>query len=208
MRGAARTKVGKRERLFWAEAAYADSIFRTAIGDHEGSLSALRQALAWKPDYAPPILSMGSVDYQLGRRAQGRKLFQSLLSLPPDTPDLCEIVDKAGSFLIRFGAYKDGLALYRAAIERFPAAAALHDGLACCAGHEDALDEAVAAAERALQLWPDNQKFVNNLGWSLFQEGRLDEAVNMLERAVSMDPTDELARENLRFCKASSAAKA
>ena len=165
----------------------------------------MKQALALKPDYAPAILSMGSVEYQRGRIAQGRKLFRSPLSLPGNTPELCEIVDEAGTFLIQFGAYKDGLELYRAAIERFPAAAALHDGLACCAGHEGAHDEAVAAAERALRLEPDNQKLVNNLGWCLFEAGRLEEAVKLLERAVSMDPSDELAQENLRFCKASSA---
>jgi Tfp pilus assembly protein PilF len=125
--------------------------------------------------------------------------------MPGNTPDLCQIIDEAGSFLIQSGAYKDGRALYRAAIERFPAAAALHQGRACCAGHEGVHDEAVAAAERALQLEPDSQQLVNDLGWCLFEAGRLEEAVKMLEQAVSMDPSDELARENLRFCKASSA---
>jgi Flp pilus assembly protein TadD len=99
---------------------------------------------------------------------------------------------------------KDALKLYRAAIEIFPGAAALYDGLSCCAGHEGDHDEAIAAAERALQLEPENQKFVNDLGWSLLAAGRLEEAGKMLERAVSMDPSDELARENLRFCRASS----
>lgn len=203
--GASQTKASKAERLFFAEAAYADSIVRSAFGDHQASLSCLEQALAMKPDYAPAILSMGSVEYQRGRNAQGLKLFRSLLSLPGATPDLCQIIDEAGTFLIQFGAYKDGLELYRAAIERFPSAAALHQGLGCCAGHEGAHDQAVAASERALQLEPDNQKLVNDLGWCLFEAGRLEEAVKLLERAVSMDPSDELARENLRFCKASSA---
>jgi Flp pilus assembly protein TadD len=160
--------------------------------------------LELKPTYAPAILSMGSVEYQRGRRAEGRRLFRSLLSLPEDTPDLCEIIDEAGSFLIQIGAYADGLALLRAAIERFRAVAALQQGLACCAGHEGYHDEAVAASERALQLEPDNQKFVNDLGWSLLEAGRLEEAEKVLERAVSMDPSDELARENLRISKAKS----
>ena len=189
---------------FYAEAEYADSIFRTALGDREGALSRLKRALELKPTYAPAILSMGSVEYQRGRRAEGRRLFRSLLSLPEDTPDLCEIIDEAGSFLIQIGAYADGLALLRGAIERFPAVAALQQGFACCAGHEGYHDEAVAASERALQLEPDNQKFVNDLGWSLLEAGRLEEAEKVLERAVSMDPSDELARENLRISKAKS----
>jgi len=176
------------ESDFYAEAAYADSMFRTALGDREGALSALRQALEWKPTYAPALLSMGSVEYQRGRRAEERRLFRLLLSLPKTTPDLCEIIDEAGSFLIQIGAYKDGLALYRAAVERFPAVAVLHQGLACCAGHEGFHDAAVAASERALQLEPGNQEFVNDLGWSLFQAGRLGPAQKMLEQGICLPP--------------------
>jgi len=65
-------------------------------------------------------------------------------------------------------------------------------------GHHD---EAIAASRAALALEPDNQKLVNDLGWSLQQAGIIDEARAILERAVAMDPTDELARENLRICR-------
>lgn len=199
--GASQAKASSKECQFYAEAEYADSMLRSALGDSAGCVSALRRALEWKPTYAPAILSMGSVEYQRGRRAEGRRLFRSLLSLPRNTADLREIIDEAGSLLIQIGAYKDGLALYRAAVERFPAVAVLYQGLGCCAGHEGFYDEAVTASEQALQLEPANQKFVNDLGWVLFQAGRLGPAETMLERAVSMDPSDELARENLRICK-------
>jgi len=95
------------ESDFLAEGAYADSILRTALGDHEGSIAALRRSLECKPTYAPAILSLGSVEYQLGKRAEGQALFRSLLSLPKDTPDLCEIIDEAGSFLIQIGAWPE-----------------------------------------------------------------------------------------------------
>jgi len=186
--------------LFAAEAAYADSIFRDAMGDLEGSRTSLERAIEIKPDYAPAILSMGSVHYQLGKRDQGQRLFVSLLSLPESTPDLCEILDKAGSFLIQFHEYEDGLFLYQAAVDRFPNVAILHQGIGCCAGHQGLYAEAVASSERALKLEPNNQGFMNDLGWSLFQAERLTEARQLLERAVSMDPSDDLARENLRIC--------
>ena len=66
-------------------------------------------------------------------------------------------------------------------------------------------EEAVSASRRALELEPDNQRFVNDLGWSLAQSGALQEALVVLERAVAMDPADELARENLRLCNLKSA---
>lgn len=189
------------ESDFFADAAYADSMLQTAAGNREGSIAALRRSLQCKPTYAPAILSLGSVEYQLGKRSAGRKRFRSLLSLPKNTPDLCEIVDEAGSFLIQIGAYKDGLALYRSAVELFPAVAILYQGIGCCAGHEQCHEEAIEAFKRAMQLAPDNQKFVNDLGWCLLEAGRIEEAHSTLERAASMDPADELARENLRICE-------
>lgn len=185
--------------LFEAEAAYADSIFRSAMGDTKGCIRALARAVENKPDYAPAVLSLGSVEYQRKRKAKGRKLLLSLVAMP-DAPDHAQIIDAAGDYLIKAREYADGLELYRAAARRFPDVGAFHQGRGCCAGHCDELEEAVAAARRALELEPNNQKFVNDLGWSLLESGALQEARAMLERAVAMDPADELARENLRLC--------
>ena len=193
------------ERRFSAEAQYAASIVRSALGDMEGSLRALEVSLEVDPEYAPAILSMGSVEYQRGNSEGGRRLLLSLVSLPPSAVDggeaeLVEIVDEAGDFLIQSENYADGLELYRAAVIRFPEHSVLHQGAGCCAGHEGHHDEAIAASEAALELDPENQKYVNDLGWSLFEAGLLDKARQVLDRAVAMDPSDDLARENLRFC--------
>ena len=63
--------------LFEAEAAYADSIFRTAMGDVKRAVAALNRALEFAPEYAPAIFSLGTVEYQRGNRAAGRRLFHS-----------------------------------------------------------------------------------------------------------------------------------
>jgi tetratricopeptide (TPR) repeat protein len=190
--------------LFDAEAAYAESIFRLALGDNEASIAALRESLERKPDCVPAILSVGSVEYQLGRHGDGRKLFHSLLSLPKNTPDLAELIDEAGDFLIDKGEYEEGLELYRAAVARFPKVAVFHQGLGCCAGHRGLHDEAVAASRRALELEPDNQKVVNDLGYCLFEAGMLREAEGVLEKAVIMDTSDDLARNNLAHMRSRS----
>jgi hypothetical protein len=59
--------------------------FRTATGDTAGAIGALRRALEFAPDYAPAIFSLKTVEYQQGNRAEGRRLFHSLLSYPVDT---------------------------------------------------------------------------------------------------------------------------
>ncbi len=186
--------------LFGAEAAYADSIFRTALGDVDGSVEALEASLRLKPDYAPALLSLGSVEYQRNNPEEGKRLFMSLLSLPEDTPDLCEIIGEAGDFLIQLGEDGDGLELFRAGARRFPEVAGFFEGIGCCAEHEGLHSEAIEASEKALELTPDDQRHVSNLGWCLLGAGRREEARKVLERAVAMDPDDELARNNLQAC--------
>jgi protein O-GlcNAc transferase len=190
------------ERLFKAEMAYSESVFRQAIGDMEASIAAAERALEIKPDYAPAVLTMGSIEFQRGRPDEGARLFSTLLSLPDESGDLWNIIDKAGDFLIQEERYEEGLELYKAAVERFSERAVLYQGLGCCAGHLELFDMAIDASQRAVDLEPDNQKLINDLGWSLFQAGRLDEAEEILSKAVAMDSKDELARENLRFCQA------
>jgi len=199
-RGASTRRQAQGTRLLAAEAAYADSMLRSALGDGRGCIEALEQALEAVPTYAPALLSLGSAKYQLRRPASGRRLFLTLLELPAKTPDLTVIIDKAGDFLIECGRYDHGLELYRRAAARFPRVASFHQGLGYCAGHEGRHEEAVAASRAALALEPENQKLVNDLGWSLCQAGLADEARRELELAVTMDPADPLAAENLRLC--------
>lgn len=187
--------------LFVAEAAYADSIVRFALGDVDACVASLEQALEVLPTYAPAILTLSSIDYQLGDVVTGRRRLLALLTLPDETPELAEILDEAGGVLIGLRRYRDGLQFYQQATVRFPGVAALHQGVACCAGHQGRHELAVTASGRALELEPDNQEVVNDLGWSLFEAGRLDDALSVLQRAAAMDPGDALAAENLRICR-------
>ena len=187
--------------LFAAEAAYAESIFRSSLGDTSASIAALEQALSFRPDYAPAILSMGSVEYQRGRKRHGKRLFLSLLSLPKDTTDLCQIIDEAGSFLIGMENCADGLDLFRGAAREFPNVAAFHQGIGCCAGNKGLLDEALAASQRAIELEPENATHVCDLGWTLLLAERYQEADAMFRRAIAMDPANERAQGNLGYCR-------
>jgi tetratricopeptide (TPR) repeat protein len=192
-------------QLFMAEAAYAHSIVMSAIGNVDDCIASLEQALELVPTYAPAILALGSIDYQLDDVEQGRRRLFSLLDLAElgaheRAPDLAEILDLAGDFLISRSDYRDGLELYQRAVAHFPETAALHQGLCVCAGHQGHPEIALAAAEAALALEPDNQELVNDLGWTHYERGEPDRALPFLQRAVELDPQDELAAENLRIC--------
>ena len=55
------------------------------------------------------------------------------------------------------------MALYRAAVKRYPDVAALWEGLGYSASHAGFDEEAVPANQRALELEPENQELVNDL---------------------------------------------
>lgn len=192
--------------LFAAEAAYADSMVKSALGDVDACIASLERSLEYVPTYAPAILALASIQYQLDEVEEGRRRLFSLLDLAghdgaEGTSDLAEIIDLAGDFLISRRDYRDGFELYRRATDRFPAVAALHQGLCLCAGRQGHQDIARSAAEAALALEPDDQTVVNDMGWTLYEGSQFDRALPFLERAVELDPQDELAAENLRICR-------
>ena len=149
---------------FAVEADYADSMLRSALGDQEACVGALRRSFDADPTFPATVLALGSVEYQLGNHEEGRRLLMALPDLDDEDDDLHEVLDLAGDFLIDIQAYGDGLLLYRRAVARFPAVPVLHQGRGCCAGHEGQHEEAIEASRVALSLEPDNQQYVNDLG--------------------------------------------
>jgi tetratricopeptide (TPR) repeat protein len=160
-------------------------------------------ALAIDPLYAPALLTVGSYEYQLGRREEAMRMFLALAALPATEQDLPIIIDKAGDFLLDEDDVEHARELYAVAERAFPDVAMYPVGLGYCLGKLGKLDEAIIKAQRADELEPDNSRHLNDLGWALFEAGRLDEAEATLARAVALAPADyDLVRENLRFVRA------
>ncbi|MFQ5599898.1 MAG: tetratricopeptide repeat protein [Candidatus Krumholzibacteriia bacterium] len=155
-------------------------------------------ALAIDPEYAPALLTVGTLEYELDRRAEALELLHQLTTLPEDTEDLSEIVDKAGDYLIDSDDIKAALDLYLAAVSAYPRVALFHDAAGYCLGKLGDLEKAVQYARQAVKLEPANHMWLNDLGWSLMATGNLEEAEEILERSVAISPPEyELARNNL-----------
>jgi tetratricopeptide (TPR) repeat protein len=155
-------------------------------------------ALAIDPDYAPGLLTVASIEYQLKRISEAMKLFFRLLSLPKETEDLIVIIDKAGDFLIGEKDLPNGRAFYAAACESFPRVPVFYDGLGYCCGKQGQHQEAIAAHRRALDLEPGSHKWLNDLGFCLMEAKEYPEALAVLERAAALAPADYArARNNL-----------
>jgi len=159
-------------------------------------------ALAIDPLYAPAILTVGSIEYQLGRVEEAMKLFITLSTLPKDEEDLSIIIDKAGDFLIDQDDYENALALYSAAEKAYPHETVYPNGSGYCLGKLGHYEESIEKHRRADALEPDNYKHLNDLGYSLLEARKFDEAEEVLQRSISLSPPDyEFPRNNLRELK-------
>jgi tetratricopeptide (TPR) repeat protein len=181
------------------EAAYTRAMFLHSAGKKEEAMVALDQALGL--GYPPAILTAASVQYQCEQKAKGKELLMSLVSLPPDTENLFEIIEEAGAFLISVNETADALELYRSAATEFPDAAVFHQRFGQCAAQEDMFEEAIAAGQRAVDLDPENSIFVSDLGWTMFLAERYREAEALFLRALELDPENENARMNLEYTR-------
>jgi tetratricopeptide (TPR) repeat protein len=147
-------------------------------------------ALAIDPLYAPAIVTVGSIEYQLGRKEEAMHLFLLLTKLPKDEEDIVIIIDKAGDFLIDHDDYENALALYTAAEKACPRETVYIGGAGYCHGKLGHYEEAVEKHRRVNALEPDNYKHLNDLGYSLFEAGKLDEAEEVLRRSISLAPVE------------------
>lgn len=155
-------------------------------------------ALAIDPRFAPALLTVGSIEYQLGRVDAAMELFLGLAGLPADEPDLAEVIEQAGDFLLDRNDFGNALKLYEAGVNQHAETPAFWSGVGYCLGRLGRKAEAVAAARRALALEPSSAVRLNDLGWALLEAQSYTEARSVLEQAVALAPADyELPRANL-----------
>ncbi len=195
----------RREAADWAyHASSANELFNRALA-RAGQKSPFSEdwppgieALAIDPTFAPALLTVGSMEYQLGRKDEARMLFQSLLKLAKDTPDLEEIIDKAGTFLLDEEDFDEAYDLYGRACAAVPESTRLLGALGYTLAKLKRHAEAVAIQRRAVALNPDNPELLNDLGWALTENGHYEEAEQVLQQAVALAPPDyDRPRNNL-----------
>lgn len=154
--------------------------------------------LAIDPEYAPAMLTVGSLEYQYGRVDEAMAQFLRLTTLPADTEDLTQVIDRAGDFLIDQDDHVHTGQLYAAAARAYPEVALYHGGLGYCAARTGRMEEAVAHHRRAVEFDPNNYLHLNDLGYSLLETGQYGEAESVLKRAVQLAPPGyDLAKGNL-----------
>lgn len=156
-------------------------------------------SLAIDPLYAPAILTVGSIEYQIGRINEAMKLFLTLTQLPADEEDLSTIIDKAGDFLIDNDDFENALNLYTAAEKAFPNHTLYMSGSGYCLGKLGRYIDSVEKYKSAIVLEPNNYEYLNDLGYSLLEAEKFDEAEQYLKKSISLAPKDyKFPRNNLK----------
>ena len=192
------------ERRLAAQWAYDAGCAASVIGDkllpfdsERGPCDGAMWALAIDPEYGPARLTVGTVEHQLGRRAEAMSLF-SAMARSRHEMDLSELVEEAVNFLLDEKDLRAVLELYEAATQAHPRVALFWNGLGYAHGKLGQKKQAVEFSRRAAEMEPRNHVFLNDLGWALAEAGDLAEGEKVLERAVKLSPrSDKVAKINL-----------
>jgi tetratricopeptide (TPR) repeat protein len=195
----------RREAADWAyHNRIADSLFENAVRRTGAGPEMVTRhepgvvALAIDPLFAPALLTVGSLEYQLGRHNAAMQMFQVLVALPAQEPDLVQIVEQAAALLLDDGDVDRARQLYQQAADRHPGVATYWSGIGYCLVRCGRLTEAVNVTRRAVALEPANPVLLNDLGWALVEAGEYSEARPVLQKAVTLAAPDfDLPRQNL-----------
>ena len=177
---------------------YFKEITKGILDDHP--IPDILRVLAIDPNFPPALLTVGSLEYILGRVDEAMIIFLHLVTLAPEGNDLYYIIDRAGSFLIEQTDYSNGKLLYSQAIDNHPQIDIFYSGLSYCQGLAGNMDEAVRWAKKSVQLSPDNYIFINDLGYWLMAARRFKDAEIVLQQVITRFPgNSKRAKNNLKL---------
>lgn len=122
------------------------------LGRPADAISAFREAIALRPDFAEAHDNLGGTLLQAGRTDEAVAEFQESLRIRPDSP---EVHNNLANALLARGQAPEAIAEYREALRLRPGLAALHFNLANVLQQLGRPAEAEAEYREALRLQPD-----------------------------------------------------
>lgn len=182
--GCAGQQQRRAERTKVAQKHYEIAVGSFHAGMFEDAKAQLRRALAENPDHADSHYLMGVLLLQ-----EGKTVLDALENERCLTDAAAALQRERAMALHRHAA-----ASFRAALEHYGADDAgrgrAENSLAVVALHFDRFDEAIAHAQRALEVQRYNERFsaLANLGWAYYRKGDLIRATTELRQAVLLNP--------------------
>jgi tetratricopeptide (TPR) repeat protein len=145
------------------------------------------------PSYDDADLALGLLSMREQKLDEASKLFSGVLERKPFNTRARAFLALANEMT---GAYPSAIENYRELVAQEPDNPLFLNGLAWdLAEHAQKPDEALALAEKAKGLAPNDPRVADTLGWIYYQKGIYKSAISQLESASS--PAGRLAGEDL-----------
>jgi tetratricopeptide (TPR) repeat protein/serine/threonine protein kinase len=156
--------------------------------------SALREAIRLQPDNTGAYKDLGVVLWHQGMLSEAEAALREAIRLKTD---YAEAHSKLGWLLLSQGKLAEAETAYREAVRLQPSDDLAHDGLAwllatCADPKRRNPQEAVALAERAVQLAPKNGNYWNTLGVARYRTGHYQAAITALEESLGLQGGNSL----------------
>ncbi len=151
---------------------------------------------AHQPDVAKVRMAVAQKLADEGEWAAALEAAQAACQAAPEDP---EALTLRGIVLRERGLFDEAQVDLTEALRRRPDSARAHSALALVQERQHRPAEAERHHRRAVELEPQNARYLNNLGYALLAHGDARGALPFLVRAVREDPTSARARNNLGF---------
>jgi tetratricopeptide (TPR) repeat protein len=166
-----------------------------ASGKLEEAVTAYRQAISKKPDFADshanlgePYHNLGGALNELGRHDEALDAYRNAISISPRD---AKAFYSLGVTLAKLGMLEPAIDAHRQAVSIKPDFAEAHFHLGAALKVQGKLEAAVAAYDQAIHINPDFVEAYNNLGGALNELGRRDEAIAAYRQAITIRPRDD-----------------
>lgn len=147
------------------------------------ALDAFNKALAIKADFVPSLLDRGDILLAKGDANAALEDYQRAAEVSPKY-DVAQI--KLGIACQALNRRSDAEQAYLAALKLNPTLALAYNNLAWMATQDATRHkQAIAWAEKAVNLAPGEAEFLDTLGWAYYRAGRLEQAKATLQKAVA-----------------------
>ncbi|MGE5341806.1 MAG: tetratricopeptide repeat protein [Candidatus Omnitrophota bacterium] len=163
----------------------------------------LEELLEECPDYFPALFQRAEFMLRIGRTAEGEELFDkaftAIADILEDETEFRVIFSQRIENLEKLLRYDLAVTYLDKALKLFPETAAFYDYLAYYilqlpnANKSKALE----LQQMALELEPDNDFFINNLGWIYLMMENFQEAEAYFRQAMDYNPENPCATDNL-----------
>lgn len=163
----------------------------------------LDQIEAICPYYYPVLFLRGEYMLRVGMDPEGEeyieKAFESIFDIIDDEEEFIHEIPAETENLAKLLRYDLASKYMEKAVTLFPESAALYDYLAYYLLQQPGIDkqQVLENQEKALELEPDNDYFINNLGWIYMIYGEHEKAMELFRKAIDYSSDEHPDTENM-----------